>query len=133
VACDAWKTERELGVVPAKAKAVAEIVEAGRLADLPALAAASGEQTAISAYQCPSCAEEDVVLQVESVTYNQGARTKSQIARAVYPRKAVEELEAYFVAPDEMPLCRDIDPDVVQKLKAAANGRETGELVAAKR
>jgi hypothetical protein len=133
VACDEWKTQRELGVVLAKAKAVGEIVEAGRLADLPGLAAASGEQAAISVYQCPGCAEEEVVLEVETVTFNQGARTKSQIARAVYPRKAVEELERYFVSPDDMPMCRDIDPDVVQKLKAAASGRETGELVATKR
>jgi hypothetical protein len=133
VACDAWKAQRELGVVPAKAKVVADIVEAGRLADLPALAAAPGEQAAVSVYQCPSCAEENVVLEVESITYNQGARVKSQAARAVYPRKALEELERYFVSTADMPLCRDIDPDVVQKLKQAADGRETGELVAAKR
>jgi hypothetical protein len=133
VACDAWKTQRELGVVSAKAKTVAEIVEAGRLADLPALPAASGEQAAICVYQCPSCAEEHVVLAVESVTYNQGARVKSQTARVVYPRKALDELERFFVSTDDMPLCRDIDPDVVQKLKRAADGREAGELLAAKR
>jgi hypothetical protein len=134
VACDAWKTNRELGVVTAKAKAVSEIVEAGRLADLAALPAATGEQTAISVFECPCCAQpEDVVLQVDSITYNQGARVKSQTARVVYPRKALEELERYFVSSEDMPLCRDIDPDVVQKLKAAADGRQTGELVATKR
>lgn len=133
VTCDTWKTQRELGVVPAKAKAVDEIVEAGRLSDLAALPASPGEQTAISVYLCPCCSQEDeVVLQVDSITYNQGSRVKSQTARAVYPRKALDELERYFVSTDDMPLCRDIDPDVVQKLKAAANGRETGELVATK-
>jgi hypothetical protein len=134
ITCDAWKTQRELGVVPAKAKAVSEIVEAGRLTDLPALAAVPGEQTAISVYQCPCCAkEEEVVLQVDSITYNQGSRVKSQTARAVYPRKALDELTRYFASTEDMPLCRDIDPDVVQKLKAAADGRQTGELVATKR
>ncbi|HJS07161.1 MAG TPA: hypothetical protein VJ809_05855 [Pirellulales bacterium] len=133
VACDAWKTQRELGVVPAKAKTVGEIVDAGRLADLPALPAAAGEETAISVYECPCCNNaEDLVLQVDSITYNQGSRVKSQTARAVYPRKALEELERYFVSSEDMPLCRDIDPDVIQKLKAAADRRETGELVAAK-
>jgi hypothetical protein len=133
VTCDAWKTQRELGVVSAKAKAVAEIVEAGRLADLPALPATSGEQTAISVYECPGCApEEHTVLDVESITYNQGSRVKSQTARVVYPRKAIDELARYFASTEDMPLCRDIDPDVIQKLKAAADNRDTGKLVATK-
>jgi hypothetical protein len=119
--CDSWKTQRELGVLAAKAKTVGELVDAGNLADLTSVPHMAGTETAISVYECPGCsAEAEVVVQVDQVSYNNGQRVKSKTARAVYPRKAAEELARYFVKPEDMPLCRDIDPETVQKLKAAA-------------
>jgi hypothetical protein len=133
VQCDAWKEQRELGALRAHPKVVASIIEGGRLADLPDVISNPREEAAISLYECPCCAGEEVVLQVDSVSYNNGSRVKSKVARAVYPKKVTEELASFFFAGEEVsPLCSDIDPETVRKLQAAANA-DTGELVAAAR
>jgi hypothetical protein len=113
---------------------VASIVESGRLGDLPGVVPNPREEAAISAYECPCCADEaEVVLQVDSVGYNNGSRVKSKVARAVYPKQVTEELTSFFDSAVEVSaLCSDIDPEIVRKLKAAAKA-DTGELVAAAR
>jgi hypothetical protein len=111
VKCDMWKAVRELGSLHAGRKAVDELVQSGRLADLPAIVGTAGEEVATSVWECPSCpCEDEVVLQVDQVTYYNGARVKYPTSRAIYPRAVVEDLARYFGG-------------------AAAEG-ETGELVA---
>ena len=99
VKCDVWMSERELGALNAGPKAVGELVQSGRLVELPAIAASSGDEVAITVCECPSCTgAEEVVLQVEKVTYNNGVRSKSPTVRAIYPREAAEALEGFFTA-----------------------------------
>ena len=134
VACDAWKTERELGWLRAPSKVVSEVVQAGRLADLPATVGTSDDQVMISAYECPSCAEQpEVVLEVNAITYSHGSRDKSPKARAVYPRKAADELARYFVSLEDTPLSGVTDPATVGNAAAPLNVPQASELVAAKR
>ena len=146
VACDAWKERRELGLVDAHPKTVSSVIESGRLSDLPGALGNSRSETLIAVYECPLCAgEADVVLHVDSITYNNGNRVKSQTSRTVYPSQAAEEVARYFesLASEEMPLCDDIDPETLRQLKAAAEGRfvemptgdsrEASEMLAAKR
>ena len=123
VACDAWKTERELGWLRAPAKVVGEVVQSGGLADLPATAGTSDDQVGISAYECPLCTErQDVVLEVNAITYNNGSRDKSPTARAIYPRQAAEELARYFVSLEDTPL------SAVTNTAAATNAQPTDSL-----
>jgi hypothetical protein len=100
VKCDAWKVERELGWLNAPPKVVGETIQSGRLGDLTALAGTSNDEVAISVCECPTCSSEDeVVLQVDQVTYNNGNRNKHPTSRAVYPRAAAEELARLFGEP----------------------------------
>jgi hypothetical protein len=95
--CDTWKVTRELGALNAVPKAVAGLIESGRLNDLSGIPAGSKHEAAISVCECPACASEDeVVIQVDQVTYNKGQRTKSTIARTIYPRAAADELVQFF-------------------------------------
>jgi hypothetical protein len=95
--CDNWKATRELGALSAAPKAVAELVQSGRLMDLSGIPASKKHEAAISVCECPSCPNEgEVVIQVDQVTYNKGQRTKSPIARAIYPRAAADELTQFF-------------------------------------
>jgi hypothetical protein len=120
LACNAWRNERELGWLRAPAQVVGEVVQSGHLANLPATAGTSENQVAISAYECPFCPEQaDVVLEVDAISYNNGSRVKSPTARAVYPRKAVDELARYFVSLEDTPL------------SSATNTTPAGELLAA--
>jgi hypothetical protein len=97
VKCDTWKVERELGCLNAPPKVVAEAIQSGRLADLPAIAGTSNHEVAICVCECPGCPDEDeVVLQVDQVTYNHGTRSKSPAARAIYPRAAASDLMRLF-------------------------------------
>jgi hypothetical protein len=119
-ACDTWKNERELGWLRAQAKVVGEVVQSGRLADLPATVGTSDDQVIVSAYECPFCTEQpEVVLEVNAVTYNHGSRDKSPTARAVYPRKAVDELARYFVSLEDTP------PSAVTNTAAVTNAQRT--------
>ncbi|MEX2138323.1 MAG: hypothetical protein WD894_03630 [Pirellulales bacterium] len=134
VACDAWKTERELGWLLAPAKAVGEVVQSGRLAELPAMAGTSDGQSSISVYECPSCPEQaDVVLEVNAITYNHGTREKSPQARAIYPRGAAADLTRYFVSLEDTPISGNNDTAVARKVETVADGQQTGELVASNR
>jgi hypothetical protein len=134
LACDTWKNERALGWLRSPAKVVGEIVQSGRLADLPATAGTSDDQVEVSVYECPFCEEPaEVVLEVNAITYNNGSRNKSLTARAVYPRKAADELVRYFASLEDTP------PTGINNAAANANAEartdipRTRELVAAKR
>jgi hypothetical protein len=95
--CDSWMAERELGALNAAPKVVGELIQSGRLVDLPTVPAHSGFEVAISACECATCGQtEDVVLQVDQVTYANGARSKHPKARAIYPREAATVVERFF-------------------------------------
>jgi hypothetical protein len=132
VACDTWKNERELGWLRAPAKVVGDLVQSGRLADLPATAGTSDDQVNISAYECPFCTEQaEVVLEVNAITYTNGSRDKSPTARAIYPRKAADDLTRYFVSLEDTPISSVNNATGVGN--AQSNAPQASELVAAKK
>ncbi len=134
LACDAWKAERELGWLRAPAKVVAQVVQSGRLADLPATVGTSDDQVILSAYECPLCTEQpEVVLEVNAITYSHGSPDKSPKARAIYPRKAADELVRYFVSLEDTPPTGINNAAAVANAEARKESPQTGELVAATR
>jgi hypothetical protein len=131
LACDRWKTGRELGVFAAKAKAVGQVVESGNLDELLDVPAASGAETAISVYECPQCADSDeIVLQVDTVTYNNGVRNKSTTSRAVYPRRAAEDLSRFFTSGNNAPT---VDGEPVAQQIASADTPRDDHVLASQR
>jgi hypothetical protein len=120
LACDQWKIGRELGVFAAKAKAVGQVVESGNLDELLNVPSAAGAETAISVYECRQCADSDeVVLQVDTVTYNNGVRNKSTTSRAVYPHRAAENLNRFFAGDNNAP-ATNAEPAAQQTVPAGA-------------
>jgi hypothetical protein len=132
LACDAWRNERELGWIRAPAKVVGEVVQSGRLGDLPATVGTSDGQVSVSAYECPFCPEQaDIVLEVNAITYNNGSRVKAPTARAVYPRKAADELARYFVSLEDTPVSSVTSSPAAGNVDTKSNFTQTQELLAA--
>jgi uncharacterized membrane protein len=124
-ACNEWRQETVLGTVHALPRSVSQAVTSGELGDLHTLAETSNREARIKVFTCPHCEpdqRQDVVVQVEEVTYYKRQPQYRLLSSTVYPLEALGDLNAFFVDPTAKGvenLYPDLEPEVAKALMAA--------------
>ena len=98
--CDRWKDAIEMGRLPLQAKQVATAIGGGSFTTLASLTPKPSHLTAVKAYVCGNCQKTDeVVVEVDEVTYPKGKETLSSVGRYVCDESVIDELSKFFDAP----------------------------------